>query len=205
MAVEEKPAEDGTPSLLIALVPILFSVVLLAVTVPHLWRASAMDMRAPIGGPFSLVASDGRTVTEKSWPGRFLLIYFGYTHCPAACPTALADMQGALDAMGRAADRIQPVFVTVDPARDGRETMGRYVAMFGPHIEGLTGSADAIASAERNYGIEVRRLPGGTGDAYAMEHSSVILLMRPDGTFGGSFRADEGSARLARDLSAAIR
>src|ERR1700730_5312855 len=102
----------------------------------------ASSGEATIGGPFTLVGTDGSTITDQTYRGEWMLIYFGYTFCPDACPTALANMSGALAALGRSADHIQPLFITVDPARDTREALADYLQSFDPRIVGLTGSAE---------------------------------------------------------------
>ena len=193
--------------LLLTLLPVVFSLGLMAATVPHIWRLSALPINGgPVGGPFDLVATDGRAVTQRSWPGDYLLLYFGYTHCPAACPTALANMEAALDRLGPRGRNVQALFVTIDPRRDTASWLGRYTALFGPRILGLTGTPAALADAARRYGIDYRRIRTGPDpDDYEFDHSSVITLMRPDGSFDRSFAGDEDPGQLARDLAAATR
>ncbi len=138
-----------------------------------------------IGGPFTLVNADGKTVTDRDFRGKFMLVYFGYTHCPDACPTTLSDMGAAIDKLP-AADRakIVPVFITIDPERDTPDLMGDYAHAFGPEFVGLTGSKTAIAAAEKEYHVYAVRHPMAHGD-YAMDHSSIIYLIGPDGKFLG--------------------
>ncbi len=136
-----------------------------------------------IGGPFSLVNGAGKSVTDRDFRGKFLLLYFGYTHCPDVCPTTLGAMAAALDKLPQAARaRIVPVFVTVDPERDTPSVVGRYAHAFGADFVGLTGSPAAIAAAEREYRVYAQKHPLDGGD-YAMDHSSVIYVMGPDGRF----------------------
>jgi len=138
-----------------------------------------------IGGPFKLVDGAGKTVTDNDFRGRYMLVYFGYTHCPDVCPTTLSDMAGALDKLP-AGDRahVVPLFVTVDPARDIPSVIGDYVHAFGPEFVGLTGSPDAVAAAEQEYHVYAAKHPLAHGD-YAMDHSSVLYVMGPDGKFLG--------------------
>ena len=201
-----KPGAQGSRAgMLLTLFPVIFSVGLVVATVPRLWRQSSMQAGGPVGGPFQLVAANGRSVTERSWPGHYLLVYFGYTHCPAACPTALANMQGALDLLGHKADAVQPLFITIDPRRDTTAWLGRYTAMFGPRLLGLTGTENAVDEAARHYAVAYQVVrTGAAPDDYEMQHSSVITLMRPDGTFGHSFSAEEDPAHLAHDLAASL-
>ena len=206
MVPEKRSSEGGKAGLLLTLFPVLFSIVLVIATLPHLWRTSSIQLGGPVGGPFHLVGTDGHAVTERSWPGRFLLVYFGYTHCPAACPTALANMEGALDLLGHKGDAVQALFITIDPRRDTTAWLGRYTPMFGPRLLGLTGSENEVDDAARHDAVSYRVVRTGPDpDDYEMEHSSVITLMRPDGTFSITFRADEDPALLARDIARALR
>lgn len=152
-----------------------------------------------VGGPFRLAASDGRTVTDRSFPGRYMLIYFGYSHCRDVCPTTLAALAAALDAMGTRADRVQPLFVTVDPQRDSPAALDRYVADFTPRLLGLTGTPAQIRAMEREYRVRSTAHRPAAGD-YDIEHSSVLYLMAPDGTFLAPIRADESAAAMASDI-----
>jgi protein SCO1/2 len=138
-----------------------------------------------IGGPFALVDGHGKAVTDRDFRGRFMLIYFGYTHCPDACPTTLGDMSAAIDKLPAAARaRVVPVFITVDPERDTVAMIGDYAAAFGPEFVGLTGSPAAIAAAENEYHVYAQKHPLARGD-YAMDHSSIMYVMGPDGGFLG--------------------
>jgi protein SCO1 len=157
-----------------------------------------------IGGPFALLDGQGRTVTERDFRGRWMLVYFGYTHCPDICPTTLANIADAIGRLPPAQRQaIAPIFITVDPARDTPATVTTYAHAFSPAIAGLSGSADAIAAVERAYHVYAARHdePGG---GYAMDHSSVLYLMRPDGQFAGVIAADQPGAAMARDLSARL-
>jgi cytochrome oxidase Cu insertion factor (SCO1/SenC/PrrC family) len=138
-----------------------------------------------IGGPFTLVDSTGKTITDQDFRGKFMLVYFGYTHCPDACPTTLSDMGAALDKLPTA-DRakIVPLFITIDPERDTPGLIGDYAHAFGPEFVGLTGSKNAITAAEQEYHVYAVRHPLEHGD-YAMDHSSIIYVMGPDGKFLG--------------------
>ncbi|HUK60408.1 MAG TPA: SCO family protein [Stellaceae bacterium] len=161
-----------------------------------------------IGGPFALQASDGTTVTDQTYHDKWQLIYFGYTLCPDACPTALNEIAGALQQLGPDAAKVQPIFITVDPARDTPKVMGEYVKAFDPRIIGLTGSADAIATAAREFRVYYAKVADKDApDGYLMDHSSVIYVMRPgDGRFVATFThettANEMAERLKKLVSA---
>ena len=152
-----------------------------------------------IGGPFDLVNGAGKHVTDADFRGRFMLIYFGYTHCPDACPTMLSDMAAAIDLLPEP-DRakIVPVFITVDPDRDTPAMMGEYAQAFGPAFVGLTGSQEAVAKAEAAYHVYAVRHPLKNGD-YAMDHSSILYVMGPDGVFRGVVQ-DAKPALMAQQL-----
>jgi protein SCO1/2 len=139
---------------------------------------------AAIGGPFALVATNGATVTEQDYRSKWLLIFFGYTFCPDACPTALNNISVALEKLGPEADRLQPLFVTVDPERDTREVMSDYLKSFDSRIVGLTGFLDQIDNVVREYRVYVARQKSESeGDNCLVWHSAYIYLMDPQGKF----------------------
>jgi len=163
-------------------------------------RARAPQGPPQIGGPFALTDGDGRPVTEASYAGNWRLIYFGYTHCPDACPTTLSKLGAALDRLAPAERTgIRVLFVTVDPARDTPAIMHDYAHAFGPEFTGLTGSAQALAPMLDEFHVYARRHDLAHGD-YAMDHSSIIYVMAPDGAFTGllddALSPDEMARRL---------
>ena len=158
-----------------------------------------------VGGPFTLTNGDGKPVTDRDFRGKFMLVYFGYTFCPDVCPTTLSDVTGALEKMGAAADRVQPVFISVDPARDTPEVVRQYVSAFTPRLQGLTGTPDQIAAVAKAYHVYYAThdaRPGATD--YTVDHSSILYVMGPDGQFIGVIRADSGPEAIARDLTELI-
>ncbi len=159
-----------------------------------------------IGGPYTLQKSDGTTATEKTYRDKWQLVYFGYTLCPDACPTALNEIAGALQQLGPLADKVQPIFITVDPARDTPKVMGEYVKAFDPRIVGLTGTPDEIAAAAREYRVYFAKAPDKDApNGYLMDHSSVIYVMRPgDGRFVATFTNDTTSDQMATRLKKLI-
>ncbi|HEY4123310.1 MAG TPA: SCO family protein [Rhizomicrobium sp.] len=154
---------------------------------------------AAIGGPFTLVDQNGATRTDKDFRGQYLLIYFGYTYCPDVCPTTLAVMQQALEKLGPTATGVTPVFVTIDPARDTPKVLKSYLNSFGPRFVGLTGSGAAIAGISHAYSVYAARQPL-KGGGYAMNHSSTIYLMGPNGKFLTHYDEVIGPDALAADL-----
>lgn len=161
---------------------------------------------ADIGGPFTLVDQHGAPVTERDLLGRYALIYFGFTHCPDICPTTLQVMTNALDSMGEKADRILPVFVTVDPERDTVDAMAEYAANFHPRLLALTGTPEQVAATLRAYRIYAAKVttagtpaPNATED-YTVDHSSILYLMGPDGKFRGFFSHGASAEDIAAGL-----
>jgi protein SCO1/2 len=147
--------------------------------------SAALWSRHPaIGSRFTLTSADGQTVTEQTFRGRWELIYFGYTYCPDVCPTELGHIADALAALGPLAERIQPIFITVDPPRDTTKVVGEFVKNFDPRIIGLTGSAESIAAAAHSFGVYyARENTGPKPDDYVLDHSSLLYLMNPQGKF----------------------
>jgi len=137
------------------------------------------SLTGAVGGPFTLTASDGRTVTDRTYRGKWLLIYFGYTSCPDACPTALNDMGVALDRLGPEAAAVQPIFITVDPKRDTREVLSEYLKSFDPHIVALTGTEEEIAAAAKAFRVYYAAHDAAGG--VLVDHSSFFYLIDPQG------------------------
>lgn len=158
---------------------------------------------ALIGGPFSLINQDGKKVTEKDFRGRYMLVFFGYTFCPDVCPTELQVMTRALQSMGPAGDRITPVFISVDPARDTPEVLKSYVENFDPRLVGLTGTADEVAAAAKAYRVYYAKAGKSGAADYLMDHSSNIYLMDPQGRFIKHFSYTTDANALAEALAAA--
>jgi protein SCO1/2 len=155
-----------------------------------------------IGGPFALVRGDGQKVTDRSFAGKYLLIYFGYTSCPDVCPTTLTALAGALDALGAGAAKVQPLFITLDPWRDTPPVADRYARAFTPLLIGLSGAPEDIRRVVDEYRVTsaIQRDDHDPG-AYALEHSAVLYLMAPDGRFIAPIKATESSAAMARAIA----
>ena len=141
--------------------------------------AAAAEKRIVLDQPLALADADGKTVTSNDFPGKWLLVYFGYSHCADQCPTALSAMVEALAEIGPAAEYIQPLFVTVDPERDRGAALKDFIAAFDKRIVALTGSPEQIAAAAEALGIEYRKVLSGNED-YVIDHSSVLSLIGPD-------------------------
>jgi protein SCO1/2 len=137
---------------------------------------------ARIGGPFELVDQTGRRVTDRDLRGKPSLIAFGFTTCPDVCPTTLTHMTNWLRALGRDGDRLNVVYVTVDPQRDTPQQLRAYLAAFDPRIRGLTGSPAAIAQIAREYRVFYQKVPLA-GGGYTVDHSAILYLMDAKGRF----------------------
>ena len=157
----------------------------------------------PIGGPFKLIDGDGRTVTDQAFRGRWMMVYFGYTHCPDACPTALQDMANALDQLGPRKKDVAVLFITIDPARDTAAVMKDYVAAFDAPITALTGTPEAIAAAAKEYRVYYAQHPAKDG-GYDMDHSSIIYLMDPKGRFVANFTQETPPQQIAAKLKTLV-
>ena len=144
--------------------------------------------RSVIEARFTLVDHNGNAVTEQTYRGKWLLVFFGYTSCPDVCPTTLYDMTLALKALGADAARIQALFVSVDPERDTVEVLAQYIPAFGGLITGLTGEPENVKQAARAFRAHYEKVdsPGNPG-GYTVEHQSSLYLIRPDGSFETAF------------------
>jgi protein SCO1/2 len=161
--------------------------------------AAGTLLASAIGGPFRLIDQNGRTVTDADLKGKWSLIYFGYTHCPDACPTTLNDIAIALDELGPKRDAVRPVFITVDPERDTPEVLKSYVTSFDAPILALTGTPAEVAQAAKDYRVYYAKHPEPGGD-YSMDHSSVIYVMDPEGRFTATFTPESSPEDIAARL-----
>jgi protein SCO1/2 len=152
-----------------------------------------------IGGPFKLVDQDGKPVTEQVLKGRPTLIFFGFTHCPDVCPTALFEMSEILGKLGPDAGRVGIYFVSVDPERDTPAVLKDYLSSFDPHLHGLTGTPEAIAAIMKAYRVYAKKVPLEGGD-YTMDHSALVYLMDKEGRFVAPFNMKRPPEEAAADL-----
>jgi protein SCO1 len=168
--------------------PVLFILILFAAgfvgaTLYALKPQTAQTEGKPlIGGPFSLVDTEGRRVTDLDFRGKLMLVFFGYTHCPDVCPTELQTMADVMDKLGPDAAKVAPIFISVDPQRDTPEALAGYVKNFSPRIAGLTGNLNEVASAAKAYRVYFRKAGDGSGD-YTVDHSTFVYLMDQEGKY----------------------
>ena len=157
--------------------------------------------KALIGGPFTLVDQTGRTVTDQDFRGRYMLVFFGFTHCPDVCPAELQVMSASLDELGPKADEIVPIFITLDPERDTQEAMGAFVKNFGSRFVGLTGSPEAIAAAADAYRVAYAKIYEDTRKPdYSIDHSGLVYLMGKDGEYITQFTYGTPAAKMTETL-----
>jgi cytochrome oxidase Cu insertion factor (SCO1/SenC/PrrC family) len=162
--------------------------------------ASGGDAWGTIGGPFTLVDEDGKTVTDQNFRGKWLLVYFGYTYCPDVCPTSLARNAEAVDLLGDKGKQVVPMLISVDPERDTPEKLKDYVHVFHPQMAGLTGTPDQIAKVARDYRVFYMKVEQAEAGAYLVDHSSITYLIGPDGRFVQVFSHQASPQALADSL-----
>ena len=161
--------------------------------------------RALVGGPFTLTDHAGKRVTDQDFRGRYMLVFFGFTYCPDVCPSALQVVSAALNKLGPKADRFAPVFITIDPERDKPAELSSYVQSFHPRLVGLTGSPEEIDHAVKAYRVYVRKTEDPKSSAgYTFDHTSLIYVMGPDGTYRTHFTHTTNADALAERLESLL-
>jgi protein SCO1/2 len=149
---------------------------------------------AMFGGPFTLTDTQGRTVTEASLKGRPYAIFFGFTRCPEVCPTTLSSLTRLHQALGKEADRLRIVFVSVDPGNDTPTRLGTYLAAFPVPVTGLTGTPAQLAQIEKGYAVYVKKVPLEGGE-YTIDHTASVYLMDAQGRFVSTLGYDDSESR----------
>jgi len=190
-----------------AVLPALLALLFGACTGP---AAEAPPLKgATMGGAFTLTDQHGRRVSDTAFAGKHRLVYFGFTFCPDVCPTDMAVLGAGLRQFEardpRAAARVQPIFISVDPARDTPPVLRRFVAAFHPRFTGLTGGAEEIARTARAYGIFYERAAPGPGGGYNVNHSRMAVLYGPEGQPIAIVPHDRGPAAVSAELERWVR
>jgi protein SCO1/2 len=147
---------------------------------------------------FHLTDHNGKPRSLSDFHGKVVVIFFGYTHCPDVCPTTLAGYAQALRLLGKDADRVQVLFVTIDPERDTRKLLAKFVPAFDPRFLGLYGDAKATAEAAKNFGVSYQKHPAKTG--YTMDHSTFSYLIDTQGKVRLMAGDREPADWLAQDI-----
>lgn len=212
----------------------LFVLALLGITSFQLWVTQDTRMsdtvvdqtlgqaEVQIGGPFTLTDQNGNTVQESEFRGRLMLVFFGFTHCPDICPVTVSTLSKTMALLGDKADKVAPIFITVDPARDTPEVMKAYLENFDKRMVGLTGSQEAITKAEEVYkAYASKNAPEAAPEAedghahahgeahedakdYTVDHSAYIYLMDKEGKYSKIFPYTTSEQELARAVEHAL-
>ena len=159
--------------------------------------------RAPVGGPFELTDQTGHRRTDADFQGKLVVLYFGYTYCPDVCPTELQSISLALDKLGAAATTVQPLFITVDPERDTKDALAKYVTAFDPRFLGMYGDLEATRRVAKDFKIYFEKRK--TGSSYSIDHSAQSYVIDPQGRLRLLVRHDRISSDLPDDLKALLR
>ena len=197
---QRSPDSRPPQTFIFAVIGLLVAVLLLGAG-GFLWLTGAAGGPS-VGGPFTLVNDNGKTVTDRDFRGKYMLVYFGYTYCPDVCPTTLNAIAQAMDRLGAKAKDVQPIFITVDPHRDTPAVMKQYVNAFSPSLIGLTGTPEQIAAVAKEYRVYYAKHVTGPGpNDYTMDHSSIIYMMGPNGKFIAPVAASDSPAEMAKDIA----
>jgi protein SCO1/2 len=194
----------------IARVSALFCGVLILVMLAALgrqWWSGGLQTSgdsALIKAEFQLIDQHGQARVSAEFRGQFMLVFFGFTHCPDICPVELQTMSTALDKLGAAADKVMPIFITVDPARDTPQVMAEYVANFHPRLVALTGSEAEVGAVARSFRVYYAKATGGTASSdssdYIMDHTAIVYLIGPDGGYLSHFEPGTSADEMAAGL-----
>jgi protein SCO1 len=164
--------------------------------------SSQLPLAAAIGGPFALPATTGGTVSSDSLKGKPFAVFFGFTYCPDVCPTTLLDLSNTIKQLGTDADRMNFLFVSVDPGRDTIEQLKLYLSSFDPHIIGATGTDAQIAGIARAYRAVYEKVP--TKESYTMNHTATTYLMDAKGQFHSTLAYQENPDVVLKKLKRLI-
>jgi protein SCO1/2 len=163
-----------------------------------------MTGAGPIGGPFQLTDQKGRRVGPAQWRGKLVLMYFGYTSCPDACPTELSSISAAIAAMGVDGDGVQPVFVTLDPLRDTPTVLAAYVQSFNPRFVALGGTEREIRRVASSYKVFYEKVARQRSSYYMIDHTSFTYVLNATGQYVGYFPPGTSGERIAAQLRALL-
>lgn len=163
-----------------------------------------MTGSTPIGGPFLLPDQHGQRVGPAQWHGKVVLLYFGYTFCPDACPTDLKSIADAIEILGPDGPRIQPVFITLDPQRDKPAQIGRYAESFNPRFAALSGTEDEIRRVALSYKVFYEKVSVSGSDQYVIDHTSFTYALDVEGRYAGYFPPGTSGRRLAEQVKSML-
>ena len=185
--------------------PLVFAAILacaaLAGCAPDAPKFQSSDVTgATLGRDFNLIDAAGKPRTLADYRGKAVVIFFGYTQCPDVCPTTLAELAEVMKKLGPDADRVQVLFVTIDPERDTQELLAQYVPAFDPRFMGLYGDAAATERTAKEFKIIYQKQPGATPGRYTMDHSAGTYIFDPQGRLRLYVSYGQGPEVFAHDL-----
>jgi protein SCO1 len=149
---------------------------------------------------FALTDHNGKPRTLADFKGKAVLVFFGYVHCPDVCPTTMSEMAGVMQQLGPLADRVQVLFITVDPERDTPELLSKYVPAFDPRFLGLTGDKAATEKVAKDFRVFYQKVPGKEPGSYSMDHTAGSYVFDPQGRIRLFVRHGEGAEPIVHDL-----
>ncbi len=160
---------------------------------------NAISSASTIGGPFKLINQNGQTITDEDFKGKPLLVFFGFTHCPDVCPTTLFEVSEVFRVLGKDGDRVNSLFISVDPERDTPAKMKDYLSSFDPRLVAASGDRAATTAAEKAYRVYAKKIPTKDDD-YTMDHTAIVYLMDKQGRFVAPFNLKRSPEEAAADL-----
>jgi len=160
--------------------------------------------RGTVGGPFSLTDQTGRRRNDTEFRGKLLIIYFGYTYCPDVCPTELQQIGLAVEHLGDVGSAVQPLFITIDPARDTPEVLAQYVPSFHPRLLGLTGTWDEIAAVAQEFKVVYTKYQPSDGGPYLIDHTGFVYIVDRSGKYRGFFPPGTPEDRMREMIKAIL-
>ncbi|MDO8877749.1 MAG: SCO family protein [Pseudolabrys sp.] len=167
----------------------------------NLGGGSGAPSASAIGGPFQLIDQDGKPISDQDMKGKPFLVFFGFTHCPDVCPTALFEVSELMRALGKDADRTAALFITVDPERDTAAKLKDYLSSFDPRLRAATGERPAIEAVQKAYRVYAKKVPSEKGgDDYSMDHTALVYLMDKQGRFVAPFNLKRTPAEAAAEM-----
>lgn len=171
-------------------------------------RTNTVKTVSSLGGAFEMLNQDGQTVTEADYDGSYKLMFFGFTHCPGICPGELTKMSSVLDILEEngQAEKITPIFVSIDPARDTPEVMKEYIEVYDSRLVGLTGSQEQVDAMKDAYKVHASKVEMEMMDPgeYMMDHSTFTYLMSPENDLLLVFDMQDKPEQIAEEIKSAI-